>query len=284
MLHASFIKCLLSDALKVEELGIRKEEEQEARININSPLTLPEIETTAFKVDLPKVGGISKGKRNSKQKRDAEQQNAMNVTVERCTKYNLLKYLAKEPLKRITAKEQCEIPESIKADYVYHSFKNKLMQESLYFDPFVILYNQKTLEGAVDINRCIRQGLISPTNNIPDIPLETKMAVLSVENFENLSLPMRYCVLRSHMKKQKRLIQSATEKQIQEITEFGMNVRDAYKIMKVIAGDLKKQILLKQEFFDDFTKTTEGANEMHERGTKKKVAKKKKVIHNAGEQ
>lgn len=259
----------LLDALKVEELGIRKEEEIQIPNNIDSPQALPETETTGFKPDLPKAGG-SKGKRNSKQKREAEQQHAMNVTVEKCTKYNLLKYLAKEPLKRISTEEQCEIPDNIKADYVYHSFKNKLFQESLYFDPFVILYNQNTLEGAVDINRCIRQGLINPTDSTPDIPLEAKSAVLSIQNFENLSLPMRYCVLRSHMKKQKRFIQSATEKQVGEITEFGVNVRDAYKIMKVIAGDLKKQILLKQKFLDDLEKTAQ----MPEEGTKRKVAKK----------
>lgn len=92
---------------------------------------------------------------------------------------------------------------------------------------------------------------------------------------------MRYCVLRSQMKKQKRFINTATEKQIGQITEFGVNARDSYKIMKVIADDMKKRIVLKQALFEEMSKSIQDKESTNgkESQKKKKVIKKKKVVN-----
>lgn len=269
--------CRFSDALKVEDLDVRKEEEAEETSKTEVPTIVPQLGTTNVKADSSKVNGTRSAK-TCKDKTNRAQ--TTNLSVERCSKYTLLKYLAREPLRRVTQDEQCEIPDNLRNDYVYHSFKNKLLQENLFFDPFVINYNPTTLEGAADINRCIRQGLINISDcESSELQPTTKSAILNIQNFENLSLPMRYCVIRSHLKKQKRFIQSATEKQLQEITELGVNVRDSYKIMKVIADDMKQQILLRQQLFHDIKRDNEevDANSDKTLEKKKKAIKKKKL-------
>lgn len=190
---------------------------------------------------------------------ETPKQKSSDVVVQKCTKYSLLTYLAREPLKRVTSDVEFHIPDNLRVDYAYHMFRNKLLQENTFFDPIIFGYNKKTLEGAADINRCIRRGVLP--NSDFNVNHETKSVVLNIQNFENLSLPMRYCALRREMKKHKRFITSATEKQLQEMTDLGVNMRDAYKIMKVIAEDLKKQILLKRQHFGEMNKISEAKDD-----------------------
>lgn len=238
--YETVLKKLEKGALRIEDLEIRKDEDDNGDTEI---VTAQPIKTVAVK---PKQ---SAGKRKVKLKKNT------NTKIRKFTKHECLMQLAREPLKRLTVEEICKIPPSLKRSYVYNSFKNRLLKENPHFDPFIINYNKNTLENAVDINRCIRQGLIKLPENISRINTETKAVLLNVQNLENLSLPMRYCVLRSHMKKQKRYIQNATEKELQHVTEMGVNVRDSYKIMKVLAADIKKQISLKQEYFEAVLET-----------------------------
>lgn len=166
----------------------------------------------------------------------------LDVIVQKCTKFDLLTFLAQERLKRVMPEEIFHIPDHLRTNYAYHSFKNKLMQENRLFEIVLFIYDRNTLEDVVDINRCIRQGLIKDTSHLTE---EEKQLLLNIRNYENLSLLMRYCTIRSLMKKQKRFIRIATEKQLQETTELGVDVRNSYKVMKVIAEDMKKLMLTK---------------------------------------
>lgn len=245
------LKKIEKGALKIEDVQLRQREDIEPEPNKAQ-------QTESVKPVQPVV--------RAKQKKKTKPQQ-VDVIVEKYTKLDSLKQLAREPLKRQIAAEPCEIPNSLKASYVYNSFKNKLLQENFYFDSLVVNYNQSTLEGAVDINRCLRKGLIKLTGDHHlDINTDTKTALLSLQNFENLSLPMRYCVLRSQMKKQKRYIKSATEKEIQQVTELGVNVRDSYKILKVLAGDIKKRIFCKQTLFEGLKECSEDGGKVMEKG------------------
>lgn len=264
--YDSILKKMEKGALKIEDLEIRKNDESVSDKN-KEPAKVQQTETVFTKPAQPSVAN-KMAKKSDKQKKKAKQQN-VDVNIEKYTKLECLMQLAREPLKLLPQEESCEIPNNLKVSYVYNSFKSKLLRENSHFDPFIVNYNSHTLEGAVDINRCIRQGLIKPSGNNVTIDRDTKNALLTLQNFENLSLPMRYCVLRSHMKKQKRYIHSATEKELQQVTELGVNVRDSYKIIKMLAADVKERILLKQTIVKEMKKNNEdesGTKEDNETG------------------
>lgn len=157
--------------------------------------------------------------------------------------------MAYEQLKRSVPEETVTVPAKLRLNYEYYSLRNRLLQGTRFF-PFVSLdFDYNTLQGAVNINRCIRQGLLQPSEENPRIlTKEEKEAVLTLGNSQNLSIPMRYCVLRALIKKKKRYIKQATEEDLQKIDEFGVTVIHSYKLLKAVANDLKAYILKNKKF------------------------------------
>lgn len=166
--------------------------------------------------------------------------------------------MAREPLKRITQEDNFEIPPQLKLNYKYHELRRQLLNGTQFF-PFIALkYDKKTLQGAVDVNRCIRQGLIKASKQIPRILTEEeKDSLLTFDNSENLSIPMRYCVVRKMMKTIKRFIKQNGEGSLEEMTDFELSVKDSYKLLKVVANDLKKYILKNKRVVEETTEVEE---------------------------
>lgn len=158
--------------------------------------------------------------------------------------YMALQLMTYEQLKRSILKETITVPANLRMNYEYYTLRNKLLQGSCFF-PFVSLdFEYNTLQGAVDINKCIRQGLLQPSEANPRLlTKEEKEAVLTLNNSPNLSIPMRYYVLRTLMKKKKRLIKQANEEELLKIDEFGVTLKNSYKLLKAISIDLKEYIL-----------------------------------------
>lgn len=161
------------------------------------------------------------------------------------SKLDILEMMSRENLKRVVTKEDVEIPSSLKLNYYYHYLRNKLLCGTQLFPVIVLDYDKDTLEGAADVNRCMRQGIIEPSDENPRIlSREEKDKILTLENSENLSIPMRYCVIRKLMKQKKRFIKQAEEEELQHMCEFGLTVIELYKLLKVLAKDLRKYIYL----------------------------------------
>lgn len=163
--------------------------------------------------------------------------------------------MAREPLKRPTQEENFEIPPELKLNYKYHDLRRQLLKGTQFF-PFITLkYDKKTLQGAVNVNRCVRQGLIEASEEIPRIlTQDEKNSLLTLENSENLSIPMRYCVVRKMMKEIKRFIKQNGEGCLEEMTDFELTAKDSYKLLKAVANDLRMYILINKR---DVKKTTE---------------------------
>lgn len=229
--YDAVLKKIENGALRIEDLELRKRDkvtERKEVVKSTQPVTA-----------------------RAKQEEKSTKQESTNLVLEKYTKMDSLMQLARQPLKRKVCEETLEIPTHLKRNYIYNKFKNKMLQNNAYFDPLVVTYNKSTLEGAVDINNCIRQGLIDLNDDQLDINSQTKNSLLTLQNIENLSLPMRYCVVRSQMKKLKRQVKNATETEIQQITELGVNMMDSYKILKMLACDIKKHISIIQTFSNE---------------------------------
>lgn len=181
------------------------------------------------------------------------------VIFKTLSKHETLELIAREPLKRIKQEETFEIPPELKLNYKYHDLRRRLLNGTQFF-PFITLeYDKKTLRGAVDVNRCIRQSLIDTSTEIPRVlTQDEKKSLLTFENSENLSIPMRYCVVRKMMKTLKRFIKQNGEGCSEEMTDFELSVKDTYKLLKAVANDLKAYILQNKEDVQETTEEAEG--------------------------
>lgn len=168
---------------------------------------------------------------------------APDVSIEE-VKYKALKLMIHEQLKRSVPAESVTVPANLRMNYEYLNLKNKMLQGNPFFQFISLDFDSDTLEGAVDINRCIRQGLLQFSELKPRLLTEDeKKSLLTLENSQNLSIPMRYCVLRAIMKKKKRLIKQATDEELSKIDEFGVRLKDSYKLLKAVVKDMKDFIL-----------------------------------------
>lgn len=162
------------------------------------------------------------------------------------SKYEIIKkIMIHERLKRQNIQEdKVHVPRELKLNFEYYKLKNKLVRNTPVFQSIKLAYDKYTLEGAVDVARSARQGLISEEGGIPRVlTSEEKEKLLTLDNYENLSVPMRYCVLRRLMKIRKRRIKSSSVWNLQKIDkEYGVTEVEVYKLFKAVCCDLKNFI------------------------------------------
>ncbi|XP_044756284.1 uncharacterized protein LOC123314901 [Coccinella septempunctata] len=162
-------------------------------------------------------------------------------------KLEKLKKLSLRPTRRkkeFEPVEECE--EKYKEAYAYNSLKCSIMKPSDYFRTISEKFNEKTLVGAVDVDRSVLQGVIDNSPNFHRVlSEEEKSALMSIKNFENLSMPARYIVIKSHLEHLESTIPTLLKDELFEKDSHGRTIRETIKIYKrllrVIGGLVKRE-------------------------------------------
>ncbi|CAH0552586.1 unnamed protein product [Brassicogethes aeneus] len=156
-------------------------------------------------------------------------------------KYQKLKKLARRPVKRFILPElvtKCE--QKYKESYELHNIKCQIQQPANAFFENPLPINEDTLYNAVDIERCILYGIILPSENNPRILTNReKNALLTLDNFDNLSLPARYYVLQLQLQNLEEYAKNAPKEKLNKCDKFGRTPLETLKVYKELVSCLK---------------------------------------------
>ncbi|KAH0807312.1 hypothetical protein GEV33_015477 [Tenebrio molitor] len=162
-------------------------------------------------------------------------------TTELEAKYERLKRLARRPVKRMKSPElveECD-PEYRNA-YEYHNLEKQICQSSDAFRSVSCPIIEKSFVGGVDIDRCVLQGLIPASSNLNRVLTKDEQSkIFAIDNFENLSLPARYLVLKEHVSRIEELIETTSTEELKETDENGRTITDICDIFRRLVKALE---------------------------------------------
>lgn len=197
---------------------------------------------------IPKPSGRTENQSSTANKSVFHPKQPLNNVIDILThKMEKLKRLALRPTRRKKEPEvvaECE--EKYKEAYAYNSLKSMVMKPSDSFRTITEKFNEKTLEGAADIDRSVMQGVLSYSPKYYRVLSEDeKSAVLSIKNFDNLSLAARYIVIKSHLDHLESKIPTLCREEFFEKDSNGRTIRENIKIYKrllrVLSGLVKEK-------------------------------------------
>ncbi|KAJ8968836.1 hypothetical protein NQ317_005304 [Molorchus minor] len=152
--------------------------------------------------------------------------------------YEKLSALARRPVKRAASPELVEKCDTqYEEAYEYHNIERQILQPS---DAFriekVTEINESILNDCVDIDRCVLYGIIPPSTLFPRIlSKKEKEKLLTLENFENLSLAARYFVLQNHVQDLENYVKTAPKDLLTEQDEFHRTPLQTLEIYKKLS-------------------------------------------------
>ena len=143
-------------------------------------------------------------------------------------KYEKLKRLARRPVRRMKSPERVEECEpQFRNAFEYHNLERQVCQSSDYFRSVSCPIVEKSFVGGVDIDRCILQGLLPAAADVNYVlTKDEQKRILNVDNFENLSIPARYLVLKECVSQIEDLIESTSGEELKECDENGRTIVD----------------------------------------------------------
>lgn len=114
--------------------------------------------------------------------------------------------------------------------------------------------NENNLAKCIDVNRCILYGILKPSIKSPRIltPKE-KIAVLTLDNFDNLSISTRHYVICNVVEKLNKQLENMSNEKLQKVDEYGRTLLETLEIYQKLCHSLYKRIAGIKEavIFDD---------------------------------
>lgn len=103
--------------------------------------------------------------------------------------------------------------------------------------------DEDTLSNCIDIDRCVLYGIIPPSSDFPRVlTKEEKKKLLTMENFDNLSVAGRYYVLQSLVNDLEEYVRSVSPQKLQEKDEYGRTVIRTLEIYKKLAESVRNHL------------------------------------------
>ncbi|XP_018573635.1 uncharacterized protein LOC108912740 [Anoplophora glabripennis] len=158
--------------------------------------------------------------------------------------YEQLNVLARRPVKRAVSPELvAECDEKYKEVFEYHNIERQILQPRDGFRLEVVHVDEDTLSNCIDIDRCILHGLIPESSDLPRVLTKLeKEKLLTLENFDNLSLAGRYYVLQNIVSDLQKYVKNATPKELQDRDEYGRTVLQTLKIYEKLTAVVKNRL------------------------------------------
>lgn len=170
---------------------------------------------------------------------------ATNVPMDILEDYQKLRQLAFRPVKMPAKQEKLqECDPKYRGAYEYHNLERQILQPCDYFrtEP-VDDINEETLSNCVDIDRCILYGLIDKSVvNRKILTKEEKQTLLSLDNFDNLSLAGRYYVLKNHVDDLEDYLKNRTEDELSSRDAYGRTPVETLEVYRRLSEAVKKRI------------------------------------------
>lgn len=156
-------------------------------------------------------------------------------------KYEKLKRLARRPVHRIQEAEEVEECDlQYKNAFEYHNLERQICQSSDYFRTVSGAVIDQSFTGGIDLDRCILHGLIRGDDNANRIlTKEEQSKVFSLTNLENLSIPMRYLLLKQCISNIENLIETTSFEQLHERDKDGKTIIDICNIFRRLVSALE---------------------------------------------
>ncbi|XP_056641564.1 uncharacterized protein LOC130448297 [Diorhabda sublineata] len=178
---------------------------------------------------------------------DVEQKEEEEDTVptELLEDYQKLQDLAFRPVKRRVVLDKIENCDSVfKEEYEYKNLEKQVLQPcGLFATEPVVDINEKTLSNCVNIDRCILYGIIEKSTKKPRIlTTDEKRKVLTLENFDNLSLAGRYYVLKTHVGDLEDYLSTKSDSELNTRDKYGRTPLKTLEIYKKLTEAVKNRI------------------------------------------
>ncbi|XP_060524531.1 uncharacterized protein LOC132700949 [Cylas formicarius] len=155
--------------------------------------------------------------------------------------YMKLQMLARQPMRTKTISEVVSVS-AYQDIYEYKSVECKVLQPPL-FKTSIIGLCEETLWQFIDLNRCCTIGLISLSNDFPrKLTDYEKQKILTLENFDNLSLPVRLIVLKAQIEKLEVHIEKLQEQDLIKVDEYGRQPQETLKFYKKLVMSLQRKL------------------------------------------
>ncbi|CAG9822912.1 unnamed protein product [Phaedon cochleariae] len=163
--------------------------------------------------------------------------------------YEKLKSLAMKPMRQAILEECVENSEmNDKKAYEYHNLKCQVRSQVLKPCDFfrqepVSNINNTTLSNCVDIDRCVVYGLLPKCSHHPrEMSQVERDRILTLENFDNLSIAARYYVLNKQVEDLETYIKTLPETEACQGDEYGRTPLETLDIYRQLRGDVRKRI------------------------------------------
>ncbi|KAG5894082.1 hypothetical protein JTB14_003939 [Gonioctena quinquepunctata] len=161
-------------------------------------------------------------------------------------KYNKLQALARKPMRIETfpeIMEECD--QKYKKSHEFDSLKRQIMKKNDYFREEPLLEEIESISSSkyVDIDRCVLYGILKKSSEYPrELTEEEKVAVLTLSNFDNLSLVARLYVLKNQVDNLERDLENKSKSELLIEDEFGRNPLETLEIYRRLRDALKKHL------------------------------------------
>ncbi|KAJ8919038.1 hypothetical protein NQ315_016944 [Exocentrus adspersus] len=169
-------------------------------------------------------------------------------TVDNCkileAEYQQLQILARRPVRRATSPEiVAECDRKYEDAYEYHNIEKQVLKPRDGFTSEVLQVDEGTLSDCVDIERCVLYGLIPSSLDFPRIlSKDEKETLLTLENFDNLSLAGRYYVLQNIVGDLEKYIKSCTKQKLRQKDDYGRTPSQTLGIYKKLMEAARKRL------------------------------------------
>nr|CAI5822272.1 unnamed protein product [Callosobruchus analis] len=159
--------------------------------------------------------------------------------------YEKLKVLAWRPTRRIAEDELIEECDSkFQSSYEFQNIERQILKpcDAFKTEP-VSNIDEETLSNCVDIDRCVLYSILSPSSDFPRIlSPEERKKVLRLDNFDNLSLSARYCVIKEEVELLEKSIDTLPDHELTAKDEFGRTPKETLEIYRKLEQTLKRRI------------------------------------------
>ncbi|XP_050511985.1 uncharacterized protein LOC114346541 [Diabrotica virgifera virgifera] len=159
--------------------------------------------------------------------------------------YEKLRKLAFRPVKRKPVlDEMAECDPKYKDAYDYHNLEKQILQPcDFFFKEPVNNINEETLSNCVDVDRCVLYGILEKSATKSRVlTKEEKRNVLSLDNFDNLSMVGRYFVLKTHVESLEKYFEGKNVAELNRKDKYGRTSLQTLDIYKRLSERVKNRI------------------------------------------
>lgn len=166
-----------------------------------------------------------------------EIQPAQVIEAENPYNRKVINELIKQPMKTKKSFEVTDDIDTSRTGEINYSVLKQLYLQKLPYKNLPLNIDESKLYLHIDIENSMKLGIVNKTN-FQKLTDDEKNELISLKNFENLSVPLQLSLLINQLKEEKKTLLNMSGEELASVDEFGRKPKDKYKILKYFAKDL----------------------------------------------